>query len=82
MSPTPRRGIERERLSGQYDVFSRSHAGSPAKVLRWITYPVKPFDLDGFQGDLLPSQSDGDNDRARKPPGLDEKAGQHLPYKI
>jgi hypothetical protein len=55
---------------------------SLSEVLRWIAYPVEPFDFEDVQGELPPPLFEGSLDRLGKPPSLFEKATRRLANKL
>jgi hypothetical protein len=55
---------------------------SLSEVLRWIAYPVEPFDFEDIQGELAPPLLQGNGDIMGKPPGLFEKATRRLANKV
>jgi hypothetical protein len=55
---------------------------SLSEVLRWIAYPVEPFDFEDIQGELPPPLLEGSLDRLGKPPSLFEKATRRLANKL
>jgi hypothetical protein len=55
---------------------------SLSKVLRWIAYPVEPFDFEDVQGELPPPLPQGIGDIMGKPPCPSEEATRRLANRV